>query len=115
LFYQFILLIRALSDNKYSLSSPWLTYKMLFLTSLATTNHWINMPKPTNSMHVGCKFRYRQQDNFVTLKFIDDDIVIRALSDNKYSLSSPWLTYKMLFLTSLATTNHDFVSIPLIL
>ena len=33
------------------------------------------MPKSINSMHVGCKFRYRQQDNFVTLKFINDDIV----------------------------------------
>ena len=34
-------------------------------------------------LHVGCKFRYRQQDNGVTLKFIDDD-TIELIFDEPY-------------------------------
>lgn len=60
-----ILYVSQGDDNEYLLSDR----------ALISNINWINMPKPTNSMHVGCKFRYRQQDNFVTLKFIDDDIV----------------------------------------
>ena len=60
-----ILYVSQGDDNEYLLSDR----------DLISNINWINMPKPTNSMHVGCKFRYRQQDNFVTLKFIDDDIV----------------------------------------
>lgn len=57
-----ILYVSQGDDNEYLLSDR----------ALISNINWINMPKPTNSMHVGCKFRYRQQDNFVTLKFIDD-------------------------------------------
>lgn len=60
-----ILYVSQGDDNEYLLSDR----------ALISNINWINMPKPTNSLHVGCKFRYRQQDNFVTLKFIDDDIV----------------------------------------
>lgn len=60
-----ILYVSQGDDNEYLLSDR----------AIISNINWINMPKPTNSMHVGCKFRYRQQDNFVTLKFIDDDIV----------------------------------------
>lgn len=60
-----ILYVSQGDDNEYLLSDR----------ALISNINWINMPKTTNSMHVGCKFRYRQQDNFVTLKFIDDDIV----------------------------------------
>ena len=60
-----ILYVSQGDDNEYLLSDR----------ALISNINWINMPKPTNSMHVGCKFRYRQQDNFVTLKFIDDDII----------------------------------------
>ena len=60
-----ILYVSQGDDNEYLLSDR----------ALISNINWINMPKPTNSMHVGCKFRYRQQDNFVTLKFINDDIV----------------------------------------
>lgn len=60
-----ILYVSQGDDNEYLLSDR----------ALISNINWINMPKPTNFMHVGCKFRYRQQDNFVTLKFIDDDIV----------------------------------------
>ena len=60
-----ILYVSQGDDNEYLLSNR----------ALISNINWINMPKPTNSMHVGCKFRYRQQDNFVTLKFIDDDII----------------------------------------
>ncbi|MGM9858655.1 MAG: tRNA 2-thiouridine(34) synthase MnmA [Bacilli bacterium] len=34
-------------------------------------------------LHVGCKFRYRQQDNGVTLRFIDDD-TIELIFDEPY-------------------------------
>lgn len=60
-----ILYVSQGDDNEYLLSDR----------ALISNINWIDMPKPTNSMHVGCKFRYRQQDNFVTLKFINDDIV----------------------------------------
>ncbi len=60
-----ILYVSQGDDNEYLLSDR----------ALISNINWINMPKPTNSMHVGCKFRYRQQDNFVTLKFIDDNVV----------------------------------------
>ncbi len=60
-----ILYVSQGDDNEYLLSDR----------ALISNINWINMPKPINSMHVGCKFRYRQQDNFVTLKFINDDIV----------------------------------------
>ena len=60
-----ILYVSQGDDNEYLLSDR----------ALISNINWINMPKPTNSMHVGCKFRYRQQDNFETLKFIDDDII----------------------------------------
>lgn len=60
-----ILYVSQGDDNEYLLSDR----------ALISNINWINMPRPTNSLHVGCKFRYRQQDNFVTLKFIDDDIV----------------------------------------
>ncbi len=36
--------------------------------------NWVG-DKPQSPIHVGCKFRYRQQDNGVTLKFIADDTV----------------------------------------
>lgn len=60
-----ILYVSQGDDNEYLLSDR----------ALISNINWINMPKPTNSMHVGCKFRYRQQDNFVTLKFVDDNVV----------------------------------------
>ena len=39
--------------------------------------------RTNDSLHVGCKFRYRQQDNGVTLKFIDDD-TIELIFDEPY-------------------------------
>ena len=39
--------------------------------------------KTNDPLHVGCKFRYRQQDNGVTLKFIDDD-TIELIFDEPY-------------------------------
>lgn len=60
-----ILYVSQGDDNEYLLSDR----------AIISNINWINMPKPTNSMHVGCKFRYRQQDNFVTLKFVDDNVV----------------------------------------
>ena len=60
-----ILYVSQGDDNEYLLSDR----------ALISNINWINMPKPTNSMHVGCKFRYRQQDNFVILKFVDDNVV----------------------------------------
>lgn len=44
--------------------------------------NWVG-EKPSEPMHVGCKFRYRQQDNGVTLKFIDDD-TIELIYDEPY-------------------------------
>ena len=42
------------------------------------------LAKRTNDpLHVGCKFRYRQQDNGVTLKFIDDE-TIELIFDEAY-------------------------------
>lgn len=52
-------------DNEFLLSDK----------AIITNINWINMPKPKESLHIGCKFRYRQQDNFVTMKFIDEDTV----------------------------------------
>ena len=39
--------------------------------------------RTNDPLHVGCKFRYRQQDNGVTLKFIDDD-TIELIFDEPY-------------------------------
>ncbi len=39
------------------------------------TNCQFNNHIPTNDMHVGCKFRYRQKDQGVTLHMIDDTTV----------------------------------------
>ena len=43
--------------------------------AIITNVNWISKIKPEGSIKVGCKFRYRQQDNPVSLKFIDDNVV----------------------------------------
>ena len=50
--------------------------------------NWINGEKPKEAIHVGCKFRYRQPDLGVTLKFIDDDSV-ELLYDAPYKAVTP--------------------------
>jgi len=37
--------------------------------------NWINKQRPTGDIKVGAKFRYRQNDNPVTLRFLDDDTI----------------------------------------
>lgn len=37
--------------------------------------NWINNPKPNSFMKVGCKFRYRQKDNEVLIRFVDEDTI----------------------------------------
>ena len=44
--------------------------------------NWVG-EKVIEPIHVGCKFRYRQQDNGVTLKFIDED-TIELIYDEPY-------------------------------
>ena len=60
-----ILYVRQGDDNEYLLSDR----------AIITGVNWINKPLPQESIKVGCKFRYRQQDNMVTLTFIDKDSV----------------------------------------
>lgn len=60
-----ILYVAQGDDNEYLLSDR----------ALITNINWINLPKPQKSMRIGCKFRYRQQDNYVTLRFLEDDLV----------------------------------------
>lgn len=50
--------------------------------------NWINGEKPKEAIHVGCKFRYRQPDLGVTLKFIDEDSV-ELLYDAPYKAVTP--------------------------
>lgn len=37
--------------------------------------NWIG-PKPTGSIHVGVKFRYRQPDQYCTLRFEGEDVYL---------------------------------------
>ena len=60
-----ILYVAQGDDNEYLLSNK----------AIITNVNWINSNKPESSMKVGCKFRYRQQDNFVNLRFIGEDTV----------------------------------------
>ena len=50
--------------------------------------NWINGEKPKEAIHVGCKFRYRQPDLGVTLKFIDEDSV-ELIYDAPYKAVTP--------------------------
>lgn len=43
--------------------------------ALISNINWINEPKPYSFMKVGCKFRYRQQDNAVKIRFIEEDVI----------------------------------------
>ena len=56
--------------------------------AIITNVNWIGESKPTDSIKVGCKFRYRQQDNSVTLKFIDEDTVLLTY-DNPVKAVTP--------------------------
>ena len=60
-----ILYVAQGDDNKYLLSDR----------AIIKNINWINMPHPDGIKHIGCKFRYRQQDNFVNMRFVDDDTV----------------------------------------
>lgn len=60
-----ILYVAQGDDNEYLLSNR----------AIITNINWINKPIPTGVIKVGCKFRYRQQDNLVSLRFIDEDTV----------------------------------------
>lgn len=50
--------------------------------------NWTYKEKPINSLHVGCKFRYRQKDLGVTLKFIKEDEV-ELIFDEPYKAITP--------------------------
>lgn len=50
--------------------------------------NWTYKEKPEGSLHVGCKFRYRQKDLGVTLKFIKDDEV-ELIFDEPYKAVTP--------------------------
>jgi tRNA-specific 2-thiouridylase len=50
--------------------------------------NWTYKEKPSGPLHVGCKFRYRQQDQGVTLKFIDDTTV-ELIYDEDYKAVTP--------------------------
>lgn len=60
-----ILYVAQGDDNEYLLSNR----------AIITNVNWINKIRPEGAIKVGCKFRYRQQDNMVTLRFVGDDVV----------------------------------------
>ena len=43
--------------------------------AIITNVNWIGEKIPSEAIRVGCKFRYRQQDNPVTLKFLNESTV----------------------------------------
>ena len=50
--------------------------------------NWTYKEKPAGDLHVGCKFRYRQKDQGVTLRFIDDTTV-ELIYDEPYKAVTP--------------------------
>ena len=50
--------------------------------------NWTYKEKPEGSLHVGCKFRYRQKDLGVTLRFIKEDEV-ELIFDEPYKAVTP--------------------------
>lgn len=50
--------------------------------------NWTYKEKPSGDLHVGCKFRYRQKDLGVTLRFIKDDEV-ELIFDEPYKAITP--------------------------
>lgn len=50
--------------------------------------NWTYKEKPSKDVHVGCKFRYRQKDLGVTLRFIKDDEV-ELIFDQPYKAVTP--------------------------
>lgn len=50
--------------------------------------NWTYKDKPTGSLHIGCKFRYRQKDLGVSLKFVKDDEV-ELIFDQPYRAVTP--------------------------
>lgn len=50
--------------------------------------NWTYFEKPKDTLHVGCKFRYRQKDQGVNLKFIGDDVV-ELIFDQPYKAVTP--------------------------
>ena len=50
--------------------------------------NWTYFEKPKGTLHVGCKFRYRQKDQGVNLRFIEDDVV-ELIFDQPYKAVTP--------------------------
>ena len=50
--------------------------------------NWTYKEKPAGDLHVGCKFRYRQKDQGVILRFIDDTTV-ELIYDEPYKAVTP--------------------------
>ena len=50
--------------------------------------NWTYEKKPEGDLHVGCKFRYRQKDMGVTLRFLDEDTV-ELIYDEPYKAVTP--------------------------
>lgn len=50
--------------------------------------NWTYKEKPQGDLHIGCKFRYRQKDLGVTLRFIKDDEV-ELIYDEPYKAVTP--------------------------
>ena len=73
-----ILYVAQGDENEYLMSNR----------AIITNINWINKPIPTEPIKVGCKFRYRQQDNPVTLRFIDDNTV-ELIYDNLVKAVTP--------------------------
>ena len=73
-----ILYVAQGDDNEYLLSDR----------AIIRNINWINKEKPSGDIKVGVKFRYRQNDNPVTLRFIDDD-TIELIYDNPVKSVTP--------------------------